>query len=341
MESQNNADQVNRNAAASPASLGTMLREARERLGLRVEDVAVQIKFAPRQIEALEADDYKHLPEPAFLRGFVRSYAKILNLDSKPLLAALPQEKTSTPELIPASVNVPYPVDNTSQRQNLVMLGAALLLAVIAVGFSVWHFTTPLRQSSGAKPEPQGSLPVQKEVIPELLDQKREVTAPSGPVETRKRSSIAVEQPPSVHPAKTEAAVTAAHSSVRAARTKALSAAQSAVPAVQSPDATAETKAVHAEPQTQATDSGMDEGPTTMLRLVFDEESWTEITDKDGKMISSQINPRGSELNVRGRLPLSLVIGHAATTHLYQDGEPVDLTPYINSSSEVARITVK
>ena len=55
-----------------------MLREARERLGLSVADVAAQIKFAPRQIEALEADDFKHLPEAAFLRGFVRSYAKIL-----------------------------------------------------------------------------------------------------------------------------------------------------------------------------------------------------------------------------------------------------------------------
>ena len=46
-------------------------------------------------------------------------------------------------------------------------------------------------------------------------------------------------------------------------------------------------------------------------------------------------------MNLHGHLPLSLVIGHAATTHLYQDGEQVDLTPYINSSSEVARLTLE
>ena len=39
-------------------SLGKMLREAREQLGLSIADVAAQIKFAPRQIEALEADDF-------------------------------------------------------------------------------------------------------------------------------------------------------------------------------------------------------------------------------------------------------------------------------------------
>ena len=73
---ENNAEQGNLSAAIPLTSLGRMLREAREHLGLSVADVAAQIKFAPRQIEALEADDFKHLPEAAFLRGFVRSYAK-------------------------------------------------------------------------------------------------------------------------------------------------------------------------------------------------------------------------------------------------------------------------
>jgi cytoskeleton protein RodZ len=52
-----------------PVSLGGLLREARERMGLSVGDVANQIKFAPRQIEALEADDFSAKPEAMFLRG--------------------------------------------------------------------------------------------------------------------------------------------------------------------------------------------------------------------------------------------------------------------------------
>src|ERR1039458_7621063 len=91
---ENNAEQSNRSAEIPLTSLGRMLREARERFGLSVADVAAQIKFAPRQIEALEADDFKHLPEAAFLRGFVRSYAKILHLDAQTLLAAHPGAKS-------------------------------------------------------------------------------------------------------------------------------------------------------------------------------------------------------------------------------------------------------
>lgn len=344
MEHQNNAEQGNRYAATPPASLGTMLREAREHLGLSVADVAAQIKFAPRQIEALEEDDFKQLPETAFLRGFVRSYAKILHLDAQPLLEALPQAKAVTAELVPPSVEVPYPSEHISQKQTLILLGAALLLAVIAVGFSVWHLSPPLRNPTEAKLETPVPLPAEKQAIPEPLVQKNNMTSPSNPAEPKKRSSAAEEQP-SVRPAKTEAVATVGlssaavgQSSVRAAKTKAVATVvKSSVRAVK-------TEAAETKLKTVAADSGnIDDSAaqTTTLRLVFDEEAWTEIKDKDGNTISSQINPRGSELNVEGRLPMSLVIGHAATTHLYQDGEPVNLAPYTNSSSEVARITLE
>jgi cytoskeleton protein RodZ len=355
MEHQNNAEQVNRSTATPPASLGSLLREARESLGYSVADVAAQIKFAPRQIEALEADDFKSLPEAAFVRGFVRSYAKILHLDMQSLLAMLPQAKETAAELIPASVDMPFPGGNTSQRQTLILLGAALMLAVIAVGFAVWHFTTPIRQSTVAKLETPVSLPAEKQVIPEPLVQKQNMATTPNTVEPKRQSSVTVAQS-SVRAAKTKAAASAgqpsatvAQSSVQATKTKAkakavAAAGPSSATVAQSSVRAANTRAVQAESQTEMTGSeNMDDAstPTAMLRLVFDEESWTEITDKDGKIISSRVNPRGSELNVQGHLPLSLVIGHAATAHLYKDGAPVDLTRYINSSSEVARITLK
>jgi cytoskeleton protein RodZ len=342
MEHQNNAEQDNRYSATLPASLGTMLREARERLGLSVADVAAQIKFAPRQIEALEEDDFKQLPETAFLRGFVRSYAKILHLDVQPLLEALPQVEVATAELVPPSVGVPYPSEHISRRQTLVLLGAALLLAVIAVGFSVWHLSPPLKYPAEANLETPVLLPVEKQAIPESSPARQNnMTPPSSPAEAMKRSSIAEEQP-SVRAAKTGTVTTVGlssavvgQSSVRAAKTEAVATVvKSSVRAVKA-------EAVESKPKTVA--GTIDDSATqaTTLRLVFDEEAWTEIKDKDGNTISSQINPRGSELNVEGHLPMSLVIGHAATTHLYQDGELVDLSPYTNSSSEVARITLE
>ena len=70
-------------------TVGTRLREARERLGLSVSEVAQRLKFAPRQIEALEADQAAALPGLTFVRGFVRSYAKLVGLEADPLVSAL------------------------------------------------------------------------------------------------------------------------------------------------------------------------------------------------------------------------------------------------------------
>ncbi|MGA7748523.1 MAG: RodZ domain-containing protein [Gallionella sp.] len=330
--SENNSGQGNNPAAKQPASTGSMLREARENLGLTVADVAGQIKFAPRQIEALEADDFKNLPEAAFLRGFVRSYAKILRLDAELLLASMPSTKAAAAELIPASVDVPFPNEQSNRQQNLLWLGAALLLAVIVAGFAVWHFMTPLKetkeQAKVTKIETPVALPADAKIISEPLVLKSSTIVPSVHDVSKARSSAAQS---SVPEAKTMAKVKAAQSSVQEAKTMAkVKAAKTSVSkaASQVPATSSETL-LAATPQ------------TSELRLVFGEESWTEIKDKDGKVISSQINPAGSELRVEGNAPFSMLIGHAASASLYYRGKQVDLKPYINQYSEVAHLKLK
>lgn len=291
-------------SAVSPASsLGRTLREARERLGLNVADVAHQIKLAPRQIEALEADDYQRLPEMAFVRGFVRSYAKILHLDAGPLLAALPQQPEPAAQLIPSSVEVPFPSPLSPQRQNLILLGAALLLAVVVVAFAVWHFTTPQGKSETMPVETPLALPAEVQVIPASS------VAEAGAV----ASAVPAASAPLPLPV-------AAQSAVAAAKPAAVPTAVQPVKPLPQPGAVAKTGA---------------------LRLVFDQESWTEIRDRDGKLISSQINPPGSELRLDGNAPMSLVVGHASSAHLYYKGKQVDLKPYTNATSDVARLTLE
>jgi len=289
---ENDAEQGDSSVVTPKPLLGRMLREARERLGLSVADVAGQIKFAPRQIEALEADDFRRLPEMAFVRGFVRSYAKILHLDAQALLAALPQmEKVST-RFEPASVEAPFPVAYSAQKQNLILLGAALLLAVLVVAFAVWHFTTPLEKLEAVQVETPISLPAGMQIIPASQVAEADVAAPPAPV----AMPVSEAAPPSA-----------------------------------SPDA----------PQVKSKKPSGASSQAAALRLVFDEESWVEIQDKDGNILSSQVNPQGSELRLDGRAPFSLVIGQAASVRLYHKGKQVDLTPHINSSSAVARLTLE
>jgi len=68
---------------------GAVLAAARQAAGLMPADVAGQLRISLRQLVAIEADRYEELPGAVFVRGFVRNYARLLNLDPAPLLHAL------------------------------------------------------------------------------------------------------------------------------------------------------------------------------------------------------------------------------------------------------------
>ena len=123
----------------APLSVGKILSEARLSQGLSIADVAASIKFAPRQVEALEADDFIHLPELAFVRGFVRSYARLLHIDEKSLLDALPPAHQKLAGLKEDLPEVPFSTAQSNRRINVVWLSAALGLSV-ALGIGIWLF---------------------------------------------------------------------------------------------------------------------------------------------------------------------------------------------------------
>ena len=298
----------NDNSIEAPAvTVGAALREARERLGLSVAEAAGQTKLAPRQIEALENDDFQHLPEMTFVRGFVRNYAKILHLDAQPLLELLPQSGSNSLHSLPESVEVPFPDARLPQRQNLVWLGAALLLAVLVVVFAVWNYTAPVKESKVAQIEKPVALPAEMKII--AASAVPDAAADVSPASAASPSRPVVAKPPVPAAAKLSVPVA----------TQSTPQIQPAKPAIQ-------------------TDVPL---KNPALRLTFGDESWVEIKDKDGNILSSHINVRGSELRLDGNAPFSLAIGRAASVQLYYRGKQVDLKPYINSSSEVARLTLE
>ncbi|CAN5406341.1 hypothetical protein BH11PSE11_BH11PSE11_15130 [soil metagenome] len=97
-----NADGAGQQAAGrSPQSPGAQLATLRQQRGWTIDEVATQLNLAPRQIQALEADNYSALPGMASVRGFIRGYAKILKLDPLPLLALIANETAHLAEPFP------------------------------------------------------------------------------------------------------------------------------------------------------------------------------------------------------------------------------------------------
>jgi transcriptional regulator with XRE-family HTH domain len=67
-------------------SLGEFLRQERERRGITIEQVASATKISVRLLHSLEADHFVDLPAKPFIRGFVSSYARFINVDPQEIL---------------------------------------------------------------------------------------------------------------------------------------------------------------------------------------------------------------------------------------------------------------
>lgn len=72
---------------------GQHLAAAREAKGYSQEYVAGKLHLRVRVIELLESDRYDELPQPVFVQGYFRAYAKLLDLAVEPLLALYTQIK--------------------------------------------------------------------------------------------------------------------------------------------------------------------------------------------------------------------------------------------------------
>jgi cytoskeleton protein RodZ len=117
-----------------PKSPGRLLAAARQARGMTVTEVALRLKFSPRQIEALEADRYDVLREPSMVRGMIRTYARLIGADPGPLLDALHERLNAGPVTMqPRAMEVPFPRVTPKGSFVYVMLSAVVVIAVVSV----------------------------------------------------------------------------------------------------------------------------------------------------------------------------------------------------------------
>ena len=76
-------DEINTPDKGSP---GSQLAQLREKKGFTQEYVAGKLHLRVKVIELLEIDDYENMPEPVFIKGYLRAYAKLLGVSPEPFL---------------------------------------------------------------------------------------------------------------------------------------------------------------------------------------------------------------------------------------------------------------
>ncbi len=145
-------DSAQRRATGLQAA-GARLRAARCERKLSVEAVAGRLRLAAQVVDALEAGDQQRLPGPAFVRGYVRAYARIVDLPEQPLLDELGEASPTTSAVLGHAGSIRYRPPLPVGKWLLWALLAAVLVLLLVYGIPMVERLL----SRGAQPVADGA----------------------------------------------------------------------------------------------------------------------------------------------------------------------------------------
>ena len=326
---------------------GRTLAKARQDLGLSHQEIADRLHLAPRQIVALESDDYDNLPAATYVRGYLRSYAEILGLVPAPILEAFAHMPNSAK---PSSFTNIAPKEEITSRHRHVQLATYFVVAVIvALAATWWQGRVPHSPTGKVKTAPS-TVPATSSTLATALtgnlvaplpqsapangtqidnaglhsEQAPALAAQSVPAGATQKNTVAKPAPATAHVAHPGPAISSpAVSSSKAAPTVT--------------HATASTVAKSA-PAQNLLGPALPSGPRARIVLQTVQGSWVDIRDAyDNKLIYENV-PAGRVITLDGNEPLSVFVGNAAGVNLQFNGKPFDITPY--KRGLVARFTL-
>ncbi len=326
---------------SSRSNPGETLRKARESKNLAQAEVAQQLNLTMRALTQVEAGAFDKLPGHTFARGYIRAYAKLVELDQDRLVADF-DAYTGT-DSAGSSVHALGRIEEpTHLAQSLLrFVSVGLLLGLLAVSFFWWQEQSTRKDSDAAVSRALEHVEV------ESADGTTEIH----PLDEPEDQAVADGQALIVEPASEIAPEFAAQTATTApAVDTATSASQPAPVAEPAAAVVAPVAAVPAAPVSAALPSvtPVVEAPVSapapvqaaagqaLVNIQFTANCWTQLTDANGKVLFSALKRTGESLELAGKPPLELRLGFARGAQVSYNGQAVDVAPY--TSGETARM---
>jgi len=276
---------------APSTGLGAVLRNEREKKGLTLDQVASITKLRVKIVEAIENETWGDLPPPVFVRGFIRSYAKVLGLEGTELLHL--HERVAP---LPTVTGKPVEVQHRSYKGRF-LLAVILVLILGFVAYLLVEYLSP----SGEQ------LIEKKQAVLESGKEKRDA------VLTADKAQGGGEKEPS------PAQGTAAFPAAIPAREAAIPAREAAIPAREVERAPAD--AASAQAQALAPASAMETQAETVSPETYElkglvlDETWVRIQIDNGGLKEYIFQP-GARPQWKAREGFYLTVGNAAGIEL-------------------------
>ncbi len=295
--------------ALTDATIGQKLRFAREQRGWTCEDVGSRLKLQARLIKRIEEDDFSGIAHAVYLRGYLTSYARLLDM---PQILA---EKVIAERGVQAPLVSTGRVSRSRYLMDRYSVSATyLILTALVVGPAVWLATHGGLEQNLARTVLLDAPPPVSEI------------ATTQPANADKSGAAASDTP--------AAAASPSADPVMNAIAEVDPLAESPAPIIASmaPFSTGQ--------QISKTDSSSASMPVTSgrhsLSLKLKLASWVEVVDANGSRIEYGLLGAGVERNYASDTALTVRIGNAEGAEVVADGIRVDLAPF--QRANVARL---
>lgn len=281
--------------AVAPELPGPRLKKSRREHNLRIEDVAGRLNLDVYVVEALESNDYRRLPEAAYIRGYLLSYIRLLGLPET-LLQPFDARFRLQPPLRPTGTIAA----GRRREQSWVryISGSLIVLLVLLVG--AWlverSFHVLERLSEGQVAAAPPAQPEPAAAVAETAAPSIEQTEDAAPQDTLPPQTTAADG--------------------------------SAVEAAAVADDIAPTEA---EPPLEVV--ALPQPASAELVITFRDESWVQVDDGYGRRLRSGVFSRQDWITLTGQPPFSITIGRPRNVTVIYQGEAVDLARYYGRRS--------
>ena len=282
---------------------GQLLRNAREQLGWTREQVASRIHLRLTLIAAIESDTYDKHTSHTFIRGYLRTYAKLVGIPEETILAAYDKLGLTPPDNIDMQS---FSRRSRQQANDSRLKVVTWLVILVLIALSVaWWWQSTARRSAGdealAATEMGATSNTPSATVPPAVDVADPVVAPA--------TSAAVAT--SADPVASAAATTLPVDASSAVATTAV--ATSAATATQPADAAASEPA-----------------KVPQLKMSFTADCWLDVKDAKGKTLFSGLKKANDELVLEGPEPLKFIIGAPMAVNIEYQGKSIDMSRYNN-----------
>jgi cytoskeletal protein RodZ len=167
-------------------TVGEVLQKQREKLGKSLEQVALDTKIQPRFIKYIEDDDFKKFDSSVYAQGFIKIYAKYLDLDEERILAIY---RRSVPEKYSKDYTLRETESKTVRRINItpqtlaIVLSVLFLTAILSyIGYQVYQFQSP-PEITILSPEDQTSVDVNEVEVKGVIDTNSSLFINENPID--------------------------------------------------------------------------------------------------------------------------------------------------------------